>query len=251
MKDLVKFGPNWTVRSQVDDRVAKAKDLLDKAEAEQDVVKALALYKQAAEQNPYGVDIPTRKAKRFQDREDRKYYGQALGEILAIEPNNLSALNNAGVVAALDRNFGSAVLNLSKAAALGDNATTLNNLAQAIYMKVYGEEIVHNYVREEWVDDYCVPACRYNRDQWKEILHTGVATLKTMEHPNLRQATDRLHQLKVHVTDEYWGDGWAPVKDFAAFTGRNKLPFKDLQNQFYIVKAIDARWERDRPEPEG
>ena len=72
---------------------------LAKAEAEKDLIKAWALYLQARQQSPKTLDVPKAMIRRYQSQADHKFYGQALGFLLALDPTDAVALNNAPVSA--------------------------------------------------------------------------------------------------------------------------------------------------------
>ncbi|MDD4891242.1 MAG: hypothetical protein PHU85_15080 [Phycisphaerae bacterium] len=238
-KDLVLFGPKWLPRADVGGRITKAKELLAKADGEADTKAALILYRQAAEQNPYLIDIPAHKAKRFQDDSDRRNYGLALGDVLTLDPNNVMALNNLGVSAGLDKNWGPAFLNLSKAALASGNDLILANMLQVAYLREYGEEATCTIIREGWHDQWDFE--HYTAAQWKEIVRTGMATLTAQEDATLRQMVDKLHAQKKHADEEYWGGKWIPAKDYKDLQNNNGPELKAIRNSVYRIKAIDAR----------
>ncbi len=132
-RDLVRFGPTWLARGEADRRNARADELLAQAEAQKDLEDAGKLYDEAAAAQPFRADIPFAKARRLIRAKKYPEACTALEQARTVQPDHVAALNNLGVLAAAQKNWPVAFLQLGRAAG-ADNPAALDNLAEAMFL---------------------------------------------------------------------------------------------------------------------
>jgi Flp pilus assembly protein TadD len=137
--NLVRFGPQWQPQADVEARQKKADELIAKAASAVTEDEGIRLLDQAAEQHPYRADIHLKKAVLLYKAKRTSQYGVALGEVLRLEPDNIVARNNIGVVYALQKQWQAACAALGKAAVASDDERVLDNLDQVVSMAGSGE----------------------------------------------------------------------------------------------------------------
>ncbi|MDD4890746.1 MAG: hypothetical protein PHU85_12550 [Phycisphaerae bacterium] len=218
-KNLVKFGPIWQPKDQADARRAKADELLGKAEAEGKLEDAAKLYDQASGQDPYRVDIPVKKAARCYKDKKMREYGKALGDIVKIEPNNVAARNNMGVLQAQDKQWGAAVGNIGKAAILGETEKILDNLDQVAAMAEQDGQ---------------------SAAQFEQAIQLVVT---------------QLHNAKQHVGENRWGNAWVKEDEYRKNMAENaeidkqiaagKAKFQGMKAQNTQLLAAKTKAEND------
>ncbi len=186
-KDLVRFGPQWLPRNQVAERLAKADELVGKAEGASDVDEAAKLFDEAAKAHPYRIDIPMKKAMTFYRAKKMVEYGVALGQVVKLDGNHPAARNNLGVLAAQQKQWATAIVHLSKAGAVCDNDTVLDNLDQAIAMAA----------------------------------DSGAASAATSDDRSLRQVVDVWHAAGRRVGEARWGNTWVSEDQYKTYVKEN------------------------------
>ncbi|MDD4891489.1 MAG: hypothetical protein PHU85_16340 [Phycisphaerae bacterium] len=230
---MVRFGARLLAKAEVEKRMATAADLLRKADAEPSTKDALVLYKQAADQHPYWIDIPLHKSRRLADDSDGRAYGLALGEVLQIEPTNVMALNNSGVLALRKKNYAQGIKNLARAAILSEDEAILDNLILAVYLNRYASENGHTIVFEGYA--------AMSEAAWKERVHRTLAAMETEGDVVLGQAFDLMHKTGRRVDQRRWGAQWTSIANYKATASRNSIPLRQARALAYRVRAIEAR----------
>ena len=195
-------------------RQAKADELIGKADSASSPDEASKLLDQAAQQNPYRVDIPQKKAAIWYKATPKNMgkYGQALGEVVKIEPDNVAARNNLGVLQAQHEQWGSAMANISKAAMNSDSDTIMDNLDQVLAMAE--------------ADGVTGPAL------------TELDRL-------IRQTVAQMHNAKKHVGDNRWGNKWVKEEDYQKYLRENVEISKKViaeEARFEALKKGHEQW---------
>ncbi|MCG3181147.1 MAG: hypothetical protein BIFFINMI_03521 [Phycisphaerae bacterium] len=215
-KDQIRFGPQWLPRKDVQERTELASRLFEQA-AGKGLDEAMPLLDKAADANPYRTDIPFRKAQLYYEAKRMRNYAQALGDVLKIEPDNEIARNNVGVIAARDKNWGVAITNLSRAAAVRGNETALKNYGQALFL--WQESLVPDklLVCEAWGWRHKDPYWdALTEEEWRYRVRVSLATTRAMGDVRESQIIDGIHKRGQHVGEWLWGDRWIDEKEYKA-----------------------------------
>jgi len=224
-KNLVKFGPTqWLPKEQVDARRTKAEELLGKAEADAKTDDAAKLYDQASEQDPFRADIPMKLATRYYKDKNQAKYGMALGKVVKIDPNNVCARNNMGVIQATQKQWAAAMANIAKAATLVDNDKILDNLDQVAAMAA------------------------------EDTGSTGQSGADSQA--IIQAVVAHIHNEKKHVGENRWGNAWVKEADYQKNLKDNaeidrkiaadRAAFVTLKAQYVQADAERAKIEKDR-----
>ena len=214
-KNLARLGTLWLPKEQVDERIAKASDLLLQAQSTHQIDEAIKLYDRAAEANPSRMDIPFKKglacykAKRFRESM------AAFGDVIQIDADHLAARNNVAVLAAQQQQWGVSASHLAKAASLADNEAVLDNLDQVAWMAEQAG------------------------------LHESAADADR----KLRAAIAKLQSAGKHAGETRWGAKWIPEAEFRKLVKENNdIDTKTKADQARIdgLKPRYLQLQRDR-----
>ena len=210
-KNQVRFGPGWLEKDKVDAKSAKADEFVGKADSAKDANEAADLLTKAAAENPYRVDIPFKKAMLFHKAGNLPKFGKALGEVVAkdLDPNNVVARNDLGVISALNKDWGGAVANLLKASVYADTDIPLDNLDQAIAL---------------------AEADGLSADK--------IAAFDQQ----VRAAVEKLHRAKKHEGEQRWGNTWIKQDQYDKYTKENTDIDKQIARDQQLGESDQRRY---------
>ena len=188
-KGLVRFGPTgWLPKAEVDKKNEAADKLVTRASGEDKPEVALKTLTEAAAASPFRADIQFKKfevlMKATPSRE--KDANGPLAVITGkIDPNNVAAINNLGVLAARQKQWQVAFDLLLKAAGKSPDTDVLwDNFDQAFAMA-----------------------------QASGVTMTALIAADSQ----MRGVVGKIHKAGKRVGDTRWGNSWIPEKDFETY----------------------------------
>jgi hypothetical protein len=208
---LARFGPQWLAESEVEQRSARAEQLLSQAESADDQSRA-KLLQEAAKAHPYRVDIPFAEFRMHYRAERMREASGALGAVLRIDRDHLAALNNAGVLAAGQKQWQVAFAQLSRAAAR-DSDVAFDNLDQAIEMAR--------------ADKYRMA------DRGEEMIAAAVT---------------QLHRADRHKGQTRWGNSWISLEEHKEHVEADRNVDRKRAKVLAAMRSLAGKYSRLRTE---
>lgn len=133
-KNLVRWGSGWSPKDQVDAHVAKADELVGKADAAGAPEEAAKLLLEAGREHPFRADIPFKRALSWHKANKPREATQAFADTVKADANHVAGRNNLGVMMAQQAMWDLAIANLVRAAGQTESDVVLDNLDQVIAM---------------------------------------------------------------------------------------------------------------------
>jgi len=215
-KNLVRFGQTWRPKDEVDKLNAKVEEMLTAAASEEKTDKAIKLLTDAAKINPYRTDIPFKKFQAFLKDKREKEAAGALAGVLKIDPNNVAAMNNIGVLDARQKQWQQAFDMLLRAAGKSPDTNAIwDNFDAATVM---AEE-------------------------------NGGASLVQAADSAMRGLVAKIHKAGKHPNETRWGNSWISEEDYAKYAKENRQSGSKLvgiKSRIRSLKASKSKLERER-----
>lgn len=216
-KNLVRFGPYWIPADKAAEHSARADELLAEARRTDPPDEAIRLLNEAAKAHPYRMDIPAIKAERAFAAKRLRDFGLALGEILAIDPEQAAARCDLGVLAVNTRDWDGALRNLIKAAEPADRDEILDDLDEVIRM---------------------AESAGYDRPLLAQARAQSARTAAAMQQSGMRRGQAR------------WGTQWVSQDQYDTWARENAHFDKQIEDVKSRMAALDktyrkARWVMD------
>lgn len=210
-RNLVRFGPAWITKDELDAKLAKVEALLKQAQEALTPDAAVRLFDRAAMEHPHLLSIPIKKATLLHKAGRMREYGQALGQMLRIDPNNPAARNNLGVLMAQDRQWSTAMTNIGQAAAQTENDKFLDNMDAV------------------WAMAEAHGASNLALDQMEAVIQRTVA---------------QLHKSGKHLGQVRWGNQWISEQDRLRYVRENREVDRKVAVLRTRIKAMEPEYKR-------
>lgn len=183
-KNQVRWGAGWLGKDEADKKSAEADKLIGEADSADKPEIAIRLLTKAAAVHPYRSDIPFKKFQLLL-KTNEKDAMSALMPVSKLDPNNASVMNNLGVLAARQRQWGEATR----------------------YLLVALNKSLDTDVLWDNLDQICAMASEYGGS-------AGAAVAASAD-SQMRLLIAKVRKGGQHAGETRWGNSWITEADYA------------------------------------